>query len=170
MSQYVVSLLSERPEDELRTIREKASAEVARLQVEIDQIDQALAKKAQQATRRSPRTSRRASASGGTRELVLNAVGAAGSGTVSPAQIIASLRGAGSSVSAGAIRNMIRRLVDDGEVVRIREGAYKLPSQNGSATAENNGDGTSLRTSPAATGEDEEREMVPMDGSRHGAG
>lgn len=133
MSQYVVSLLAQRPEHELREIREKAHAEVARLQVEIDQIEQAIAKQAQQAARRAPRSSRRASASGGTRELVLNAVGQADGDTISPAQIIAALRAAGSSVTAGAIRNMIRRLVDEGEVVRIREGAYKLTSRNSSS-------------------------------------
>jgi hypothetical protein len=131
MTQYVVSLLAERPEDELRAIHEKARAEVARLQVEIDQIEQALAKQAQQQARRSPRPSRRKTASGGTRERVLEAVRGADD-TISAAQIIAALRESGSSVTSGAIRNMVRRLVDDGEIVRIREGAYKLTSRNGS--------------------------------------
>jgi len=133
MSQYVVSLLAQRPEDELREIREKAREEVARLQVEIQQIEQALAKKAQSAARRTPRSARRASASGGTRELVLTAVANATDDTISPAQIVAAVHEAGSTVKSGAIRNMIRRLMDDGEVVRIREGAYKLPSRNGSS-------------------------------------
>lgn len=139
MSQYVVSLLAERPEYELREIRGQARAEVDRLLVEIDQIDQALAKQAQQAARRTPRSTRRASASGGTREMVLNALGAAGDDTTSPAQVIAALRNGGSTVQSGAIRNMIRRLVDEGEIVRVGEGAYKLPSRNGSSAESDSG-------------------------------
>jgi hypothetical protein len=138
VSQYVVSLLAERPEHELQAIREKARAEVERLQVEIDQIDQALAKQ-QQAARRTPRRGRRSSASGGTRERVLGAVAAADGDTISPAEIIAALRSEGSTVTSGAIRNMIRRLMDEGEIVRIREGAYKTTSQNGSAEEPNLG-------------------------------
>jgi hypothetical protein len=131
MTQYVVSLLSERPEHELRAIHDEARAEVARLQVEIEQIEQALAKQAQRQARRAPRSSRRKTASGGTRERVLEAVREAPD-TISAAEVITTLRTGGSSVTSGAIRNMIRRLVDDGEIVRIRAGAYKLTSRNGS--------------------------------------
>ena len=152
MSQYVVSLLAQRPEHELREIHQKAHAEVERLKLEIELIEQAIAKQAQQAARRAPRPSRRrASASGGTRERVLNAVGAGNGDTVSPAQIIAALRSDGSSVTAGAIRNMIRRLVDEGEVVRIREGVYKLASRNGSSAESNAGPTENGTTEPLLT-------------------
>jgi len=151
MSQYVVSLLAERPEHELREIRGKARADVDRLLVEIDLMDQALAKQAQQAARRTPRSTRRASASGGTREMVLNTLGAAGGDTTSPAQVIAALREGGSTVKSGAIRNMIRRLVDEGEVVRVGEGAYKLPSRNGSTGESHTGPSENGASEPPFT-------------------
>jgi hypothetical protein len=158
MSQYIVSLLAQRPESELREIREKARAEVARLHVEIEQIEQALAKQAQHQARRSARPNRRKSTSGGTRERVLTVVGAATEDTTSPAQIVAAVRAQGVTVSSAAIRNMIRRLVDEGEIVRIREGAYKLTSRNGSASqesdAERSENGTAEPLLTAATAQE----------------
>ncbi len=65
--------------------------------------------------------------------------------------MIASLRAAGSTVQPGAIRNMIRRLVDEGEAVRIREGAYKLPSRNGSSAESNAGPTENETTEPPFT-------------------
>jgi hypothetical protein len=156
MTQYVVSLLAERPEYELRTIHEEARAEVRRLQVEIEQIEQALAKQAQRQARRAPRPSRRKTASGGTRERVLQAVRNADD-TISAAEVIATLHAGGSSVTSGAIRNMIRRLVDDGEIVRIGAGAYKLTSRNGSSAESNAGpteNGTGQPLSAAVPSQD----------------
>ncbi len=160
MSQYVVLLLAERPEHELREIHAKARAEAAQLQVEIEQIEQALAWQAQQQARPPARPSRRNGASGGTRDRVVHAIGAADDDTISPAQIIAALRAGGSPVTAGAIRNMIRRLVDEGEVVRIREGAYKLTSRNGSPREPNLGPTKNEAGEPPSTAT-QLQEVVP---------
>lgn len=133
MGQYVAALLAERPAHELLESRAKAQAELARLTVEVEQIDQALAKQAQQQARRPGTRGRRKGASGGTRERVIQVVRAAPGDTISPAQIIAAMRADGSSVSSGAIRNMIRRLVEEGDIDKVREGVYKLASRNGSS-------------------------------------
>jgi hypothetical protein len=127
MSQYVVSLLAERPEHELRATQDKARAEVERLQVEIELIEQAL----QRQTRRTPRVSRSTTDGSSTRARVLDVFRARADEVVSPANVIAALREDNVTVSSGAIRNMIRRLVDDHEIEKLREGAYKLASRNG---------------------------------------
>lgn len=125
---YIVKILAERPEAELRATQAQARAAIVELQVEVDQIDQALRIQAQQA-RRSSRPARKANHGGDTRESVLNALRDAEPGTTSPAAIVAAVKAEGSSVTAGAIRNMIRRLVDEGEAERVSEGVYKLASR-----------------------------------------
>jgi hypothetical protein len=155
VSQYVVSLLAQRPAHELQESRDKARAEVARLTVEIEQIDQALAKQGQRQSRRSGPRGRRKGVSGGTRERVLDAVRSAPEDTITPAQIIAAVREGGAIVGAPAIRNMIRRLMDDDEIVRIREGVYKLASRNGSSVESNSGpteNGNRVPLLPVAAG------------------
>lgn len=127
---YIVKVLAERPEAELRATQAEARAKIVEQQVVVDQIDQALQFKAQQA-RRTSRPARKPSRSGDTREGVLNAIGTAGSGTISPSQIVAAVQAGGSTVTAGAIRNMIRRLVDEREVEKVRDGEYRLASRNG---------------------------------------
>ena len=128
---YIVKVLAERPQAELRATQAEARARIVELQVEVDQIDQALHIQSQQA-RRTSRPARKPSRSGDTREGVLSAIGAAGDGTISPSQIVATVQAAGSTVTAGAIRNMIRRLVDEREVDKVRDGEYRLASRNGS--------------------------------------
>ena len=131
MAHTVVSLLAERPPAELRTMLARAEQEVARLrseiahsEVEVHQIEQALAL---QARREAGSSTQR----GETREQVLEAFRVA-SGIATPAQIIAALRSEGATVGSGAIRNMIRRLADDGALERVGQGRYQLPSRNGS--------------------------------------
>lgn len=126
----VISLLAERPEAELRKMLARAQQELARLrgeiahsEVEVHQMEQALAL---QARREAGSSAQR----GETREQVLEAFRAA-SGVTSPAQIIEALRSEGATVGSGAIRNMIRRLVDDGAIERVSDGKYQLPSRNG---------------------------------------
>jgi hypothetical protein len=135
MSQYLVSLLAKQPESELRTMQEKvradqakARAEIERLQLEDELIEDALER---QTRRTPPRAGRRSGGDGSTRARVLNVFRTHPDGVVAPASVIAALRASGSTVSSGAIRNMIRRLVEEQEVEKLREGAYKLASRNG---------------------------------------
>lgn len=137
-SQYIVSLLAQRPSEELRDTVAKVEEEIARLQIEADQMRQALRLQAQQA-RRTTRPARRGSGSGDTRSQVLDAVRHASPNSITPAAVVAAVKAEGSSVTKGAIRNMLRRLVDDGEVERVSEGIYRLPSRNGSSPESNTG-------------------------------
>ena len=124
----IISLLAERPEDELRKLQREIQQELARLEVEAQQVEQALARK----TRRSPsRSTRRAPKAGGTRKRLLDAV-AAHDGPISPSEIIDALRQQGVTVSAGSIHNMIGRLTRGGELTRVAEGQYTLASQDNS--------------------------------------
>lgn len=155
---YIVKVLAERPEAELRARQEEARAKIVELQVEVDQFEQALQMRAQQ-TRRGSRSARKPSRGGDTREGVLNALRAAEPDATSPAEIVAAVKAGGSQVSPGAIRNMLRRLVDEGEAEKVREGVYKLASRNGSsgesdAGRSENGTGEPLST---ATGSQEAR-------------
>lgn len=153
MAHTVVSLLADRPENELRKMLARAQADVARLQgelarvqVEVEQLEQALAKQ----SRRESAPSR----SGETREQVLEAFRAS-PGIARPAGIIDTLHAAGVTVSAGAIRNMIRRLVDEGIVEQLGGGQYRLASRNDSALeastgpSENGGGQSLVSTDPS---------------------
>jgi hypothetical protein len=122
----VVDLLAQRPEAELRAKREEAELTVQRLQVEIQQLDEALARVA----RRAGRT-----AQGGlktdTRRRVLQIVGDHG-GPVSPAEVIEQLHAQDlPTPKNGAIHNMIGRLARDGVLARVGDGLYDLPGRNG---------------------------------------
>ncbi len=127
MAHTVVSLLAERPEAELRKMLGRTQTELARLrgevaraQVEVDQVEQALARQSRQT---GP------SRGGETREQVLDAFRSAPD-IARPAGIIDTLHAAGVTVKAGAIRNMIRRLVDEGMVEQLGGGQYRLASRN----------------------------------------
>jgi hypothetical protein len=125
----IVTLLAERPTEELEALRQKAHAERARVEVELQQFEEALALKA----RRGPRQTRTTAAKpGGTRKRVLDAV-ASSPDPISPAQVIAKLREAGSSPSGGAIHNMLARLIEAGDVAKVADGQYTLASRNGTS-------------------------------------
>jgi hypothetical protein len=122
MSQsIIVSLLADRPREELQRLEEEARAAQRRISVELEQIEAARALQ----TRREGSAGSRGRR-GKTRQLVLQAVGAS-SGPSSPAGIIAHIFAtAEKAPSKGAIRNMIGRLTEEGDLVRKGEGEYEL--------------------------------------------
>ena len=136
MPQTLSSLLAERPESELRKMlagaqatRDRLEADIARVGVEVQLIEEALAKQ----TRRGSRSASRGTGSTrrGTRDLVLDAFAETVPGPSSPAQIVQAAHAQGATVTGGAIRNMIGRLVDEGLIDRVGEGEYNLASRNG---------------------------------------
>jgi hypothetical protein len=87
MPSLVVTLLSERSPAELESIRDKAQADLARLMVELEQVEAALALQAKAAkSQRSYATHRPAGKAGSSRNRVLKIV-AASDGPISPSQI-----------------------------------------------------------------------------------
>ncbi len=137
MPQTLSSLLAERPEAELRkmladaqTNRARLEAEIARVGVEVDLIEEALAKQARRSLRSASR-GMRSTRRGGTRDMVLDAFAETASAPTTPARVVQTVQAEGATVTAGAIRNMIGRLVEEGMVERIGEGEYKLASRNG---------------------------------------
>jgi hypothetical protein len=131
MTSLIVSLLSEQPTEELEALRDKLDAEGARVAVERQQVDEALALQSRRASTSVRSTAGRPS---GTRKRVLD-VFARTAGPMSPAEVIAALEADGGSPSRGAVHNMIGRLVESGEVRRIGEGRYELASRNGGEVA-----------------------------------
>lgn len=128
----IVELLAERPEADLKRLRDRYIAQKRRIDVEIEQVDEALAK---QSRRRGSRTAARANGSyapGSTRELVLKALRERGAST--PAEIRAGFEQEGRS--AKSVYNMLKTLMDKGEIVRVDDGVYELASDNGSHAGE----------------------------------
>jgi hypothetical protein len=136
----IVELLAERPESDLRDLRARYIAQRQRVDVEIEQIDEALTK---QAKRRGGKASARQNGSrpvGSTRELILGALRE--KGRSSPAELRAGFEQEGRS--AKSIYNMLRTLTLEGEVVRVADGLYELASDNGSRAGEPSSDATSV--------------------------
>jgi hypothetical protein len=124
MSTMVVDLLAARPEDELREMLDKAAAQLRRLEVEVEQLEEALARQ----VRRSARAG--GSARSDTRQRVLETIRDHG-GPMSPSQVIAALNAQDAPTpKSGAIHNMMGRLVREGDLVR-EGGQYDLPGRNG---------------------------------------
>lgn len=116
----VSTLLAQQPEDVLVEMRDNLRAEIARLETEADLVEQAL-------SRRYRRGSKGSSPNGRTRQLkrsdvlqLLRAENAA----LSPAEVRNRFAQRGIQVTANAVRNHLRRLVDDGELTNPREGLY----------------------------------------------
>jgi hypothetical protein len=109
-----VDLLAEQSEDALRRMREDVRAELARLTVEAEQIDQALARK-----------NRRARTGGGrlSREQVFDLVMAARN-PLTAAEVHQAINEAGIHVSLNAVRNHLTRLEEDGRLLRTAGGAF----------------------------------------------
>lgn len=131
MPSLIVSLLAERPIEELEALRDKARSEQARVDVEFQQFEEALALK----MRRTPRPAQRGTPArpGRTQKRILDAV-ARSDHPISPAEIIAEMESHGTTPSKGSIHNTIGRLVKNGLLVRLGEGQYQLASQNGAAS------------------------------------
>lgn len=139
----VVDVLAARPEHELRALREQTAAQLKRLEVELEQLDDALARQ----TRRSGR------ASGGgrshTRERVLEVLEEA-PGPLMPKHILAAMGEA--APRREALYNTLSRMVSDG-VLERDEGEYKLAGRDaaGSGDVSNpdqNGGGGPLLMAP----------------------
>lgn len=149
VSTLLVDLLAARPEHELRKMRDKAAAQVKRLEVEIEQLDEALARQA----RRSARAS--GTARSDTRQRVLDVIRDHGE-PMTPSQVIAALNAQGTPTpKSGAIHNMMGRLVHEGDLVR-EAGQYDLPGRSdvpdinvaAFGSAENGTDGSPSTTPP----------------------
>jgi hypothetical protein len=123
----IVDLLAERPAADLKTQREQKIAQRRRIDVEVEQIDEALARQAKRRAGKAPvRPSglRRET----TRQLVLRTVRE--HGRCSPVQIRARLKLEGRSDKT--VYNMLKTLVEEGAIVRVSTGVYELASSNGS--------------------------------------
>jgi hypothetical protein len=132
MPSLVVSLLSERSATELESIRDKARADLARLTVELEQIEAALVLQGKAAKgQRSYAAHRPAGKVGSSRNRVLKIV-AASDGPISPAQIRhAMAEQGGHTLSGGGLYTLIKRLTEEGELRKIADGQYALPARNG---------------------------------------
>jgi hypothetical protein len=110
----VVDLLAEQSEEALKQMRESVQAELARLTVEIQQIDQALAKK-----------SRRSRTGGGklSRDQVVELVVRAGR-PLTPAEVRDLVAEQGITASLNAVRNHLLRAEHDGILARFPEGRF----------------------------------------------
>lgn len=138
MNSLVVSLLAQRPEAELQELRDKAQSELARLQVEIDQFDEALAKRSRRGggTRQVPRPRTGRTTRGNTKKLVENIFKSQPDMDLSPAAVVRTLEEQGTPPSSpSAVYNGIRRLKEVGTILQVGEGLYRLASQNGAGQA-----------------------------------
>jgi len=113
----VVDLLAEQSEEALKRMRDDVRTELARLTVEADQIDQALARK-----------NRRARTGGGrlTREQVLDLVTTARR-PLTVAEVHERVTSGGVEVTLNAVRNHLTRLEEDGRLVRLPDNRFGRP-------------------------------------------
>jgi DNA-binding transcriptional ArsR family regulator len=111
----VIDLLAEQPDEALLAMQEAVKSELARLTIEAQQIEQALAKK----SRRRPSAGNRL-----TRENVYEAVEVIDS-PVTPSEVHAFFTERGYDVSLNSVRNHLSRLVEkDGALVRLDDGRF----------------------------------------------
>src|SRR5688572_5271234 len=112
----IVDLLIEQSEDSLREMRDARKRELARITVEIDQIEEALARK-----------TRRQRTGGGklTRDKVYDLVWFDGK-ALTVAEVKDLVAENGITASLNAVRNHLNRLVDDGRLARYTEGRFGL--------------------------------------------
>jgi hypothetical protein len=149
-SSLIVSLLSERPTDELTRARDKMRAEVARLTVELEQVEEALAR----AARKGGKTPKRTAKAGTARAQVLDYF-RRNDRPLSPAEVYGALRLEGFAGSKSAIYNAFGKLHADGEIAKVNDGQYVLASRlairnatasDGPAELSKNGEGRPLST------------------------
>ena len=120
----IVTLLSQRSSEELDAMRNKAEESLAATQAELTWIEKALA------TKKPKRRPRRPSRPGDTKKRVLKYI-ANSVEPVSPAQVRDGLNATGAEVGKSTIYNTVRRLLDDGEIVKVDEGLYRIAARNG---------------------------------------
>lgn len=150
MPSLIVTLLSERAPAELESIREKAQADLARLTVELEQVEAALALQARAARGQRFQGHRPAGKAGSTRNRVLKIVGAS-DGPISPAEIKRAMaEQGGRQLAGGSLYSMIKRLTEAGALQKIDDGQYTLPTRNGDHASEPTENGASARPSTEA--------------------
>jgi hypothetical protein len=130
MPSLVVTALAERSPAELESVRGKMQAELTRLTVELEQVEAAIA--LQQRTARGQASGRRGK-TGKTRERILAIVGES-TEPVGPAYIRDALATQDEGApKGGSIYSIIQRMAREGDLLKIADGQYTLPSQNGPA-------------------------------------
>jgi Ferric uptake regulator family len=161
----IVDLLAERPERDLRELREQAVAVRQRVSVEIEQIDEALAKQGRKRPSRAARPSPSPSPSrpspapaGATRQRILRII--RDEGQTSPAEIVALSKQQGKPLGKSSVYNMLKALTDTGVIVRVSEGVYELASANGSSPSKPSTDAPSV----GSEGYGRESALTPNDG------
>jgi hypothetical protein len=139
VASLVVDLLAERPEGELRKLRDKGRAELARVErerarveVELAQLEEAL----QRQQRRSGSARRTAQRSGPTVRDRVRAIFENSEGTKSPSEITTILQSEGYSGSKSGVYNALAYLLDESFLAKAGDGLYELASQNGGSAAE----------------------------------
>lgn len=120
----IVALLSQRSSEELDAMRIKAEESLAATKAELTWIERALA------TKKPKRRPRRPSKPGDTKKRVLKYI-ANSAEPVGPAQVRDGLNATGGEVGKSTIYNTFRRLLDDGEIVKVDEGLYRIAARNG---------------------------------------
>lgn len=125
---------------------------LARVEVELAQIAEALELKARRSAPRSAhRTARRPSKPGATQKRILDAVARLPQ-PVTPAEVIAEMASDGSPAgNKGTIHNAIARLVKSGALVKLDVGQYQLASRNGSSGESHTGPTENEPTEPLLT-------------------
>lgn len=125
----IVTLLSQRSSEELDAMRSKAEESLSATKAELTWIEKALA------TKKPKRRPRRPSKPGDTKKRVLKYI-ANSVEPVSPAQVRDGLNATGVEVGKSTIYNTFRRLLDDGEIVKVDEGLYRIAARNGNRADE----------------------------------
>jgi len=163
----VVSMLARLDEADLLKMqssleadRARVEAEATRIGLELDQVTEALTRKARPGTRQQRNTGRRPSRPGATQGRIMDAIKRIPQ-PASPAQIIADMEGRGIIGNRGTIHNAIARLVKNGELDRVGEGQYQLASPNGSGEEPHEN-----ATSSASGGYERQDASTPIDGLR----
>ncbi len=134
----IVTLLSQRSSEELDAMRAKAEESLSAVKAELTWIEKALA------TKKPKRIPRRPSKPGDTKKRVLKYIKNSVE-PVSPAQVRDGINATGGEVGKSTIYNTFRRLLDDGEIVKVEDGLYRIAARNGHR-ADEIGDGESLLT------------------------
>jgi hypothetical protein len=155
MTSLVVQLLAQRPEEELQKLRDTASAELARLEVEIEQLDEALGKKTRRRSSRQTTRSRASRSKGNTKKLVEGMFRANPGEIFTPAGVRDALEDQGTPPSSSsAVYNAFGRLKQAGVIVPLGEGEYQLASRNGEGaeSGTKHEDGTPLSAGSSSEG------------------
>lgn len=119
-----------------------------RLRVELQQVEDALARQARRPARSQRSSGQMDGKAGNTRQRIVAVLHDA-SEPMTPSEILAALKRDGPERSRGAVHNMLARLVDSGQIAKLGEGRYELASRSNALAGEalvpsENGNGTAL--------------------------